>query len=146
MLLEEEFHAPLSSSLWPEVGYDQSSRNNLLIQFHTQCIYDMLTQVGWLDLDLCITCLTLKNSSQWNQILYLLKNSLAVHLVFQKFYFFHRTDDLIQQTLQERFSHCTVIIVAHRLNTVMHCDRIMVSPQVENLFIEILLLYWNTWL
>lgn len=37
-----------------------------------------------------------------------------------------RTDKFIQTTLQDKFRDCTIITVAHRLNTVMHCDKILV--------------------
>ncbi|CAG2240979.1 ABCC1 [Mytilus edulis] len=41
------------------------------------------------------------------------------------------TDDLIQQTIKQEFADCTVITIAHRLNTVMDYDRIMVLDKGE---------------
>ncbi|XP_050687231.1 ATP-binding cassette sub-family C member 2-like isoform X2 [Eriocheir sinensis] len=36
------------------------------------------------------------------------------------------TDDLIQATIRTQFAECTVITIAHRLNTIMDSDRVMV--------------------
>uniref|UniRef100_A0A3B1IP99 Canalicular multispecific organic anion transporter 1-like n=1 Tax=Astyanax mexicanus TaxID=7994 RepID=A0A3B1IP99_ASTMX len=36
------------------------------------------------------------------------------------------TDDLIQTTIRREFSHCTVLTIAHRINTILDSSRVMV--------------------
>ena len=45
--------------------------------------------------------------------------------------FFQQTDQLIQQTLRQEFSKCTVLTIAHRINTIIDSDRIMVIDAGE---------------
>ena len=41
------------------------------------------------------------------------------------------TDDLIQKTIRSEFRECTVITIAHRLNTIMDYDRLELSINQE---------------
>jgi ATP-binding cassette subfamily C (CFTR/MRP) protein 1 len=38
----------------------------------------------------------------------------------------HNTDNYLQKTIRTSFKHCSIITIAHRLNTIMDYDRIIV--------------------
>ncbi|CAK1548558.1 unnamed protein product [Leptosia nina] len=42
-----------------------------------------------------------------------------------------QTDDLIQKTIRRTFASCTVLTIAHRLNTIMDSDRVLVMDKGE---------------
>jgi len=39
------------------------------------------------------------------------------------------TDDLIQKTIRTEFEGCTIITIAHRLNTILDYDRVLVLSE-----------------
>lgn len=53
----------------------------------------------------------------------------TVHLseiLLHTYNFFCRTDNLIQATIRRKFAKCTVLTIAHRLNTIMDSDKVIV--------------------
>lgn len=53
------------------------------------------------------------------------KYNLSINLDYLIKYFC-RTDNLIQKTIRKKFQNCTVLKIAHRLNTIIDSDRVLV--------------------
>ena len=56
-----------------------------------------------------------------------LKSAFPVLLNYINF-FYSRTEELIQKKIREKFAHCTVLTITHRLNTIIDSNKIMVRP------------------
>lgn len=54
--------------------------------------------------------------------------------------FCHRTDGIIQKAIHETFADCTTLVIAHRLDTIMDSDKILVCVSLNWLCFAISLL------
>lgn len=61
----------------------------------------------------------------------ILTRTLELLLIIFRVFNFNRTDRLIQETIRKEFFHCTVLTVAHRLDTIIDSDRILASEFIS---------------
>lgn len=47
------------------------------------------------------------------------------------------TDAWIQATIREQFKECTIITIAHRLNTILDSDRYVCLDDIESLLVSL---------
>ncbi|CAF1452073.1 unnamed protein product, partial [Adineta steineri] len=48
----------------------------------------------------------------------------------------HATDTMIQEVISDKFRHCTILTIAHRLNTVANSDRILMLQQGQVVYFD----------
>lgn len=54
-----------------------------------------------------------------------------MHNYFKSILLITSTDQIIQKKIREKFDNCTVLTIAHRLNTIIDSDRILVMGDGE---------------
>ena len=55
------------------------------------------------------------------------------------------TDNIIQQTVKQHFSECTVITIAHRITSILDSDMVLFLNQGEHHFFFLLLLIYYSY-
>lgn len=56
-----------------------------------------------------------------------------------------KTDGVIQKIIREDFAACTIISIAHRIPTVMDCDRVLVIDAGAQTLLFFSLCDYHTW-
>ena len=66
--------------------------------------------------------------SQWlDTVLYCIVTIIVLYCHLEHIVIpFFRTDSIIKEVIGEKFLHCTILAIAHRLDTVMDSDKILV--------------------
>lgn len=49
----------------------------------------------------------------------------------------HATDRMIQEVISDKFRDCTILTIAHRLNTVANSDRILMLQHGEVVYFDV---------
>ena len=95
-------------------------------EFHCVCMH-FSSETSFLTYMVTLTITFLLQSRAYSLSFFLSHPlTLSMDLLLPLFY---RTDGIIQEAIRKEFIACTVLTIAHRLNTIMDSDRVLVKDE-----------------